>query len=149
MLVEYFQDDYRLNSPTYPPTALSSMIFESDVPASWTFGSAETSIIKFDTIIEYLPQLQFLEKLTISTGTGLSMTYIADLITHCTQLTELELSGADYKDTDLEGIYSGLVTRRYDNFWSLKATKSELMERLSSVGFDGQESTSIGNPRVD
>ena len=149
MEIEQFQDDYRLDSPTYPPTALSSMIFESDVPGSWTFRSVETSIVKFDTIIKYLHRLQLLEKLTIRTGIALPMTYIVDLISHCTQLTELELSGVGDKNPHLEVLFSGLVTIGNDHFWSLKATKSELMERLSSVGFDGQESTSIGNPRVD
>ncbi len=134
MEVEQFQDDYQLNSPTYPPTALSSMIFESDVPASWTFQSAETSITKFDTIIEHVNRLQLLEKLTIRTREGFSMTCIADLINHCTQLTELELSGVGDKNAHLEGLLSGLVTRKDEHSWSLKATKSQLLERLSRVG---------------
>ena len=149
MEVEHFQDDYRLNSPAYPPTALSSMIFESDVPASWTFRSAETSIIRFNTIVDYITRLQLLEKLTIRTRAGLSMAHIVGFITHCTLLTELELSGRGYKNPQLDVFFSGLVATGDDHFWSLKATKSELMERLSSVRFDGQESPSIGNPKVD
>ena len=151
MEVELFQDDYQLNSPTYPPTATSSTIFESDVPASWTFRSAETSIVRFDMIIEIVNRLQLLEKLTIRTVVGLSMAHIVGFITRCSRLKELELSGSGYKNTHVEVLLSGLVTIGHDHIWSLKATKSELMERLSSLGFDfdGQESISIVNPSVD
>ena len=149
MEVEQFQDDYQLNSPTYPPTALSSLIFESNVPTSWTFESAETSIVKLDNIIEYVNRLQLLEKLTIRTRVGFSMTCIADLITHCAQLTELELSGVGCKNVHLEELLIGLMTRSDEHSWSLKATKSELMERLSRVDSYGQESSTIDNPKAD
>ena len=134
MEVEHLEDDYRILSPAYPPTALSSMIFESDVPASWTFRSVETSIVNFDTIIAFMTRLQLLEKLTIKTDVELSVFYITDLITRCTKLTELELSGEDCKNTHFEAFFRGLFTGKYAHSWSLKATKSELIERISSRG---------------
>ena len=146
--VENFKDDYQLNSPTYPPTALSSMIFESDVPNSWTFQSAETSIVRLDMIIDRLQGLQLLEKLTIRMRAGFPITSIAGLIHCCSQITELELSGGDHEDKDLEKNFNGLVTRKDDHSWSLKATRSELMKIKESVGFHKQQSTSIGNPKV-
>ena len=149
MEVEIFQDDYELSSPKYPPTASSSMIFESDVPASWTHRSAETSIIKFDRIIEYLTRLPHLEKLTMRTVVGLSMAHIVGLITRGSKFTELELSNSGYKSTHkLEILLSGLVTTGNEYTWSLKATRSELMESLSSVVSDGLEDSSLGNIRA-
>ena len=135
MEVEIFQDDYELNSSKYPPTASSSMIFESDVPASWTHGSAETSIIKFDRVIEHVTRLQHLEKLTMRTVVGLSMAHIVGFITRGSQFTELELSASGYKSNHkLEILLSGLVTIGNEYTWSLKATKSELREE-GSIGF--------------
>lgn len=142
-----FQTDYRINSPNYPPTAISSMIFESDVPASWTFHSADTNVVGLDMVIDHLKELRLLEKLTIRMRAGFPKTRIAGLIRYCSQLTELELSGRDYKDKDLENFFSGLVTRD-DHSWLLKATRAELMKIKDSVGFHTQESTSIGNPKV-
>ena len=148
MEVEHLENDYRLSSPAYPPTALSCMIFESDVPASWKISSVETSIIKFDTIIECMARLPLLEKFTIRTDVDFSVFYIINLITHCTKLTALELSGKNCRNTHLEAFFSGLSTGKYANSWSLKGTRSEMIERLSSVGCYGQASTSIGNPMV-
>ena len=150
MEVEIFEDDYELNSSKYPPTASSSMIFESDVPASWTHRSAETSIIKFDRIIEYVTRLQHLEKITMRTVVGLSMAHIVGLVTRGSKLTELELSDSGYKSTHkLEILLSGLVTTGNECTWSLKATKSELTERLSPAGYDGLEDSSFGNIRAN
>ena len=142
---EDFERDCRLSSPAYPPTALSSMIFESDVPASWTFRSTETSIIGFGTIIECITRLQLLEKLTLRTDEFLSVLHIADLISRCTQLAELGLSGMHFEYTNLGAYFDGLRTGKYAGPWSLKATRSELIERLSSTGLYPRESTSIGN----
>ena len=99
-------------------------------------------------VIDHLKELRLLEKLTIRTGAGFPITRIAGLIHCCSQLTELELSGEDHEDEDLENFLSGLVTRRIDHSWSLKATRSELMKIKDSVGFHKEESASIGNPKV-
>ena len=124
------------------------MIFESDVPASWTSDSAETSVVGLDMIVDRLKELRFLEKLTIRMQAQFPITRIADLIHSCSQLTELELSGEDHEDKDLENFFSGLVTGRDDHSWSLKATRSELMKIKDSVAFHNEESTSIDNHQV-
>lgn len=124
------------------------MIFESDVPASWTFYSAETNVVGLDMVVDHLNELQLLEKLTIRMRAGFPITRIAGLIHSCSQLTELELSGGDHEATDLENFFSGIVTRRDEHSWSLKATRSELMKIKNIVGFHKQESASNGTPKV-
>ena len=109
------------------------MIFESDVPASWTFLSAETNVVGLDTVIYCLKELQLLEKLTIETRIVFPINRIADLMDYCPKLEELELNGRDHENKDLEDFFSGLVTRRDDHLWSLKATRSELMERKRDI----------------
>ena len=99
-------------------------------------------------VFDHLKELRLLEKLTIRTDTGFAIARIAGLIHCCSQLTELELSGWDHHDKDLENFLSELVTERDDLFWSLKATRSELMKIKDSVGFHKEESTSIGNPKM-
>lgn len=99
-------------------------------------------------VFDHLKGLRLLEKLTIEMDTGFPIARIAGLIHCCSQLTELELSGWDYDDNKLENFLSGLVTERDDHFWSLKATRSELMKIKNSAGFHKEESTSIGSPKV-
>lgn len=99
-------------------------------------------------VMDYLKELRFLEKLTIRTRAGFPITRIAGLIHCCSQLTELELSGKDHEDKDLEKFFSGLVSRRDDHSWLLKATRSELMKMKDSVGFHKEESFSTGNHKV-
>ena len=109
------------------------MIFESDVPVSWTFQSPETNVVGFNMVIDCLKELQLLQKLKIRMRAGFPITFIADLMDYCPQLTEFELSGGDHEDKDLESVFSGLVTSRDDHSWLLKATRSELMERNRDV----------------
>ena len=124
------------------------MIFESDIPASWTSDSAETSVVGLDMVIDHLKGLQLLEKLTIRMRKGFPIASIADLIHCCSQLTELELIGEDHEDEDLGNFFSGLVKRKDHHTWSLKANRSELMKIKDSVGFYNRESTSIDNHKV-
>ena len=124
------------------------MIFESDIPASWTSDSAETSLVGFDMIIDHLRGLQFLEKLTIRMCKGFPITSIADLIHCCSQLTDLQLIGDGHQYKDLDNCFSGLVKRKEDHSWWLKANTSELMKLKDSVGFRSKESISIDDNKV-
>lgn len=94
------------------------MIFESDVPRSWTQSSTEVHPIGTDAIIQHLTNLPHLEKLDIRNAKWLSTANVESILLDCPVLTTINFLGSGDGGPD------------ETNFWAIKGTRNNLAEML-------------------
>ena len=114
--VNFFEKDYIIKSSAYIPTALSSMIFVSDVTRSWTHNSTEIELITSDFIIRQLPLLQYLHKIDICDASWLTTENVETILSGCPNL----------KDINFLGSGNSMATIP----WAIRGSRMEIAEKL-------------------
>jgi len=108
--VDWLVADYLIQSPAYPPTALSSMIFVSEVSGQWEHDNPEIERVTNNAIITQLLNLEHLETLYILDAEWLAKSHMETILLGCPHLKDVNLNGSDrnfFYDEDYE--YGGLL----------------------------------------
>ncbi|KAK3167133.1 hypothetical protein OEA41_010259 [Lepraria neglecta] len=130
--IEYLEEDFLIRSAACPPTALSDLVFVSDVPKSWTAQSADTELISTNGIIQQPMRLSYLEKATIQTSQWLSIDSIKTILCNCPRLKHLTLSDADAKRTNSQVFVNKEIFSRDGNYWAFCGDGKGLWEWFNS-----------------
>lgn len=123
--------DHFIRSSAFIPTALTSMIFASDVPHSWTERSRDIELVHDDVFIQYLISMPFLRKLTIRNAGWLSTKHVQDILGACPELKKVDLRDSGSYNKDPYFCPPGGPRRRLrDVCWGIKGTPEEIAETL-------------------
>ena len=124
--INHLEKDYIIKSPAHLPTALSSVVFVSDIPRSWTHNSAEIEPVTTDSIIRQLPLLPHLETLHIRRAQWLSTKNVETILSGCLMLKHINFLGSGNITVAID---SGAITESSD-CWAICGSKKKVAKRL-------------------
>lgn len=133
MYIVKLSDDYFIHSPAFVLTALTSVIFASDVPCSWTERSKDIQSIPKDSFIQVLTSMPYLQRLTIRYAAWLSTRHVQAILGSCTKLRDVNFrdSGSFTEDTYFSPP-DGFPRRCKDVCWGIKGNVEEIANILAA-----------------
>ena len=123
-------NDHLIESLNYSPSAISGMIFGSDLARSWTQGSADVESVQPSFLIRHLPNLLNLERVRIQNAPWLTEEDVQIILWSCPRLREVDFrhSGQLMRDQGL--VISG-NTAKWEIPWATKGSKEQCAATLS------------------
>ena len=116
--------DDLIESPKYPSSAFSNLVFGSDLARSWTQGSADVELVQPNSFIQHLPGLLKLEAVQIQHAPWLTGEDVQGILRSCPRLRKVDFrhSGKLLRDQAL--VISG-KTVKWDIPWAMKGSREE------------------------
>ncbi len=124
-------EDYLIHTPAFLPKALSSMIFASDVPHSWTERSKDIESIYNHSLIQHLISMPHLEILTVRNAEWLSTNNVQHILGFSLELKRVDFAIQEATRTIRTSSRGGNWGRRDISIrWTIMGTVKEVAEIL-------------------
>ena len=117
-------NDDLIQSSNYPSSAISGMIFGSDLARSWTQGSADVESVPPNFLIRHLPSLFNLKKIQIQDAPWLSGEDVHFILWNCPRVSEVDFRHSGKLRIDHASVVSGKMAR-WAIPWAMKGSRKE------------------------
>ena len=117
-------NDDLIESSNYPSSAISGMVFGSDIARSWTQGSADVQSVPPNFLIRHLPSLLNLRKIQIQDAPWLSGEDVHFLLWNCPRVSKVDFRHSGKLRID----HALVVSRKMARWaipWAMKGSRKE------------------------
>ena len=114
--------DDLIESPNYPSSAISNLVFGSDLSRSWTQGSADVELVQPNFLIQHLPGLLKLEEVQIQHAPWLTGKDVQGVLRSCPRLRKVDFRHSGKLPRDQALVISG-KTVRWEIPWAMKGSR--------------------------
>ena len=121
--------DDLIESPNYPSSAISNLVFGSDIARSWTQGSADVELVQPNFLIQYLPGLLELEAVQIQHAPWLTAEDVQGILRSCPRLRKVDFRHSGKLTRDQALVISG-KTLKWEIPWAMKGSRNECAATL-------------------
>ena len=116
--------DDLIESPDYPSSAISNLVFGSDLVRSWTQGSADVELVQPNFLIPHLPSLLKLEEVQIQHAPWLTGEDVRGILQSCPRLRKVDFRHSGKLPIDQALMISG-KTVKGEIPWAMKGSTQE------------------------
>lgn len=124
--------DDLIESPKYPPTAVSGLLFGSDLARSWTQGSADVESVQPNFLVQHLLNLPKLEKLQIQNAPWLTWQDVRGILWNCPRLRKVDFRQSGKLVRDQASVVSG-NTANWGIPWAMKGSSRKCAATLPAT----------------
>ena len=117
-------NDNLIESPSYPSSAISNLIFGSDLARSWTQGSADVELVQPNFLLQHLPGLLELEAVRIQHAPWLTGEDVQGILRSCPRLRKVDFRHSGTLPRDQAVVISG-KTVKWEIPWAMKGSSKE------------------------
>ena len=117
-------NDDLIESPNYPPSPNSNLVFSSDLARSWTQGSADVELVQPNFLIQHLPGLLKLEEVQIQHAPWLTGKDVQGILRSCPRLRKVDFRHSGKLSRDRALVISG-TTVKWEIPWAMKGSRKE------------------------
>ena len=122
-------NDDLIESLSYPPSAISGIVFGSDLAKSWTQGSADVESVQPGFLLRYLTNLPNLEMARIQNAPWLTEEDVQGILWSCPHLREVDFRHSGQLMRDQILVICG-KTAKWEIPWAIKGSREECAARL-------------------
>ena len=115
--------DELIESPNYPSSAISGIVFGSDLARSWTQRSADVDSVQPNFLIRHLPSLLKLEKVQIQYAPWLTGEDVQGILWNCSRLRKVDFRSSG-KVMREQSLVVG-KTAKWEIPWAIKGSSKE------------------------
>lgn len=121
--------DDLIESLSYPSSAISGLVFGSDLARSWTQGSADVESVRPDFLILYLTSLFQLENVQVRNAPWLTGADVQGILRNCPHVKKVDFRGSGKLMRDQALVVSG-KTAKWEIHWAIKGSRKECAATL-------------------
>ncbi|KAL9134400.1 MAG: hypothetical protein Q9175_004411 [Cornicularia normoerica] len=121
--------DDLIESLSYPSSAISGLVFGSDLARSWTQGSADVESVRPDFLILYLTSLFKLENVQVRNAPWLTGADVQGILRNCPRVKKVDFRGSGKLMRDQALVVSG-KTAKWEIHWAIKGSRKECAATL-------------------
>ena len=117
-------NDDLIESPNYPSSAISNLVFGSDLARSWTQGSVDVELVQPNFLIQHLPSLLELEEIQIQHAPWLTGEDVQRILRSCPRLRKVDFRHSGKLPRDQAFVISGKSVK-WEIPWAMKGSRKE------------------------
>lgn len=122
--------DDLIESPNYSSSAISGMLFGSDLARSWTQSSADVESVQPNFLVRHLSSLHKLEKAQIRNAPWLTGEDVQEILWNCPSLKKVDFRDSGKLKGGQPSVISG-KTVKWEVPWAIKGSRTECAAIIS------------------